>query len=219
MNDLSKQIRAARKAKGWTQTDLAKKIGVPMTTLATWEQGKAQPRFPAMVMLVKTLDIKIDLPDDSYEQLLEAIGEPVVHEGSTDWDGAPSEKRMVPVVGYVGAGGEIEPIDDHGMGAGMDETDVPPNAAPGTVAVKVRGDSMIPMLYEGMIVFYSLRLSNISDHLHKPIVVHFADGRKAIKTVITGSQKGVYTLTSFNASPIPDIKIESVSPIDWIKPI
>jgi len=37
--------------------------------------------------------------------------------------------------------------------------------------------------------------------------------------VIADQNRSLYTLTSFNAGPITDVKVESVSPIDWIKPV
>ena len=214
MESLAKEIRSLRKSRGWTQTDLAKKIGVPMTTLASWEQGKYTPKFPALVRLSSVLGFQIDIPEDARNCLSEKLSR-----NSQD-DDLLNKKLIVPVVGYVGAGGGISPIDDHAMGGGIDEVEAPPNSPTNTVAVIVKGHSMIPMFYEGMHVFYSQRLKNVEDYINSiPLIVHLDDDRKAIKTIIKGSKWGLYTLTSFNADPIADIRIESVSPIDWIKPI
>lgn len=70
MTSLAEQIRTARKSKGWTQTDLGKRVGVPLTTLAGWEQGKSTPKIPSMVILEKVLGIKIEALADAQEDLL-----------------------------------------------------------------------------------------------------------------------------------------------------
>jgi len=226
MEELSVQIRKARKAKGFTLKSLGKKLGVSFTTVAAWEQGKSQPKFPTLVMLTKVLDTKFEFPDP-MDDLWDAVRElDALETGVEETDRYgyksppldPSVKTTVSVVGYVGAGGAISPIDDHEKGAGLDEVERPPNAPRNTVAVKVKGDSMYPMLIDGMVLYYSKREPNISDYINRLVIAHFEDGRKAIKTLQNGSRRGVFTLVSFNAPPMIDVRLESVSPIDWIKP-
>lgn len=203
---IAERIKAARKAKGITQVQLARVLGTRQSTISSWEKGVAEPKRQALKALSSLLEISV--------ARLEFGEDP------ESWDGPPIEKKLIQVVGYVGAGGAINPIDDHAMGNGLEEVEAPPQSPPGTVAVIVRGDSMIPMLYDGMLVFFSSRLKNVSDYINMPpIVVHLEDGRKAIKSITNGSKRGLYTLTSFNAGPITDVHIESVSPIDWIKPV
>ncbi|MBL4871155.1 MAG: helix-turn-helix domain-containing protein [Robiginitomaculum sp.] len=218
MDNIGDQIRSARKEKGWTQTDLAKKIGVSFTTVAAWEQGKNEPKLPSLVMLTNVLKTKFQFSDPVVELRDEFWGITSDDYIGLDYsDGEKPKNPMVPVVGYVGAGGSISPIDDHANGGGLDEIEVPPETVKHTVAVIVRGDSMRPMFTDGMILYYSKREKNIADYLHKVVIAHFVDERKAIKTLTLGSKKGVFTLTSFNAAPMKDVKLESVSPIDWIK--
>jgi len=59
---LGPQLRAARRAKGWSQGVLSKKIGVPLTTYASYEQGKCVPKVPTMLMLIKVLETKFVFP-------------------------------------------------------------------------------------------------------------------------------------------------------------
>lgn len=203
---IAERIKNARKAKGITQIQLARVLGTRQSTVSNWEKGNAEPKRQALRALSTLLDIPL--------AVLEFGEDPEV------WDGPKVKRRLIQVVGYVGAGGEINPIDDHAMGNGLEEVEAPPQSPPGTVAVIVRGDSMIPMLYDGMLVFFSSRLKNVVDYVNMPpIIVHLEDGRKAIKGITNGSSRGLYTLTSFNAGPITDVKVESVSPIDWIKPV
>lgn len=198
------KIKEARKAAGLTQAALAELIGVPKTTLASWEQGRGTPKPEAFLALVSVLDLgehglNFSAPAD-------------------DWDGPDFQKCTIQVLGYVGAGGDISPIDDHAHGSGLEEVECPPDTAPGTVAVIVRGDSMYPLLNDGSLIFFSRREKNLTDHFHRLVIVHFADGRKAVKGLNPGTRRGVYTLTSTNKAPMVDQDVESVSPIDWIKP-
>ena len=53
---------------------------------------------------------------------------------------------MIPVLGIVGAGGEVRPIDDHAQGAALEEVECPPgSSAFHVVALRINGDSMHPV--------------------------------------------------------------------------
>lgn len=44
-------IRQLREAQGWTQEDLAAKVGVHTNTVARWERGKVQPGRQSWLLL------------------------------------------------------------------------------------------------------------------------------------------------------------------------
>lgn len=46
--DLYKQIQIAREAKGLTQEELARSVGVSKTAVANWESGENVPRLPKL---------------------------------------------------------------------------------------------------------------------------------------------------------------------------
>jgi len=48
---LENRIKKMRKLKGWTQTDLAKRIGVTQAQVAKWEGNKANPSRKTLVKL------------------------------------------------------------------------------------------------------------------------------------------------------------------------
>ena len=54
------QLKALRKARGWTQTDLAEKAGLKRTALGAYEEGRAEPCLAALVRLAHTLDVSLD---------------------------------------------------------------------------------------------------------------------------------------------------------------
>lgn len=125
--------------------------------------------------------------------------------------------RTVPIVGYVGARAVIYAINDHAKGAGLDEVEAPPGAPEGTVAVVVRGKSMLPAYRDGYLIFYSQHLP-AEDLIGEDAVVALADGTRMLKRVMHGSGPGLFTLDSSNDEPLVDVRLEWAAPIDWIKP-
>ena len=57
---IGSQLRALRKSKGWTQTDLAEKAGIKRTALGAYEEGRAEPRMGVLVRLAHTLNVSLD---------------------------------------------------------------------------------------------------------------------------------------------------------------
>ena len=46
---IGSQLKALRKTRGWTQTDLADKAGIKRTALGAYEEGRAEPRLGVLV--------------------------------------------------------------------------------------------------------------------------------------------------------------------------
>jgi len=57
--EIGRQIRKARDAKGWTQEELADRIGVKQPAIAHYEQGLYVPKFKVMVRLAKELGMPL----------------------------------------------------------------------------------------------------------------------------------------------------------------
>ncbi|HEX9835765.1 MAG TPA: S24 family peptidase [Alphaproteobacteria bacterium] len=124
--------------------------------------------------------------------------------------------HRIPVVGYVGAGEVIYPLDDHAQGAGLDEIEPPPDESDGSFAVAVRGNSMAPRFKDGEYLGYSReRGLNPERCFGTECVVQTADGRKLVKILERGSRPGVFTLVSVNAA----VPIEHDVVLDWIAPV
>lgn len=121
--------------------------------------------------------------------------------------------RLVPLKGYIGAGGHVEAIDN----GNDDEVEAPVDSHPATVAAQIRGDSQLPVLQDGWIIYWSTQLP-ASSLLNQMAVVQLADGRIMVKTIRNGSQPGFFTLTSYNAADIVDVPVDWAAKIDWIKP-
>lgn len=126
-----------------------------------------------------------------------------------------SESRpLVPVVGYVGAGAEVFPFDDHAKGGGMDEVPAPPGLED-AVAVYVRSDSMWPVYRDGDLLFYrraGMGRAVPSAAIGEECIVKVKDGPMLIKVLKAGNGK-LWTLESYNAPPRMEQNLEWASPV------
>lgn len=66
-----KQIRALRTRHGWTQQELAERLGTDPVTVSRWERGKSRPRPSASRRLEGLVS---DLPSD-LRSLIDLVGE------------------------------------------------------------------------------------------------------------------------------------------------
>ena len=56
---LGKRITSSRKAKGWTQSELAQRLGVKDTTIIDWESEKTEPRASRLANLSGVLGVPL----------------------------------------------------------------------------------------------------------------------------------------------------------------
>jgi DNA-binding transcriptional regulator YiaG len=179
---------------GWKQQVLAQRLNVSQATISRWQSGEADPRGSERDRL-RALARELEL----------------IHNGELDSD------FTVPIVGYVGAGGEI--LFGEGQGS-LGEAEMPPNGATkDTVAVVVRGESMAGQLEDGWTVFYDDRQeSPTEDMFGKLCVIGLVDGRVLVKKLARGRGQGLYDLYSTNANPLHDQPVAWAARITWIRP-
>ena len=53
-------LKKAIKAKGFTQTGLAKQANLPFETVSKWVRGKSYPRLDSLVLIANVLEISIN---------------------------------------------------------------------------------------------------------------------------------------------------------------
>ena len=177
--DWSKWVEAARKHAQISQVRLAEATGITQVKLSNVKRG------------VREL---------SYEEAMRvsaATGYPL-----------PSEQTELHVLGYVGAGAEVIPIDD---GDPLYSVQVSANLPEGSVGAIIRGDSMFPVFEDGDLVAYAASTTSPDSAIGETCIVQLSDGRMLIKTIRRGSQPGLFTLTSYNAPDITDV------PVDWAR--
>ena len=54
------RLRARREARGWTQKDLARAVGMDHRQISRYESGHTQPLMATMMRLVRALDCTLD---------------------------------------------------------------------------------------------------------------------------------------------------------------
>lgn len=122
--------------------------------------------------------------------------------------GSPKGRNKIPVVGYVGAGAEIFPIDDHAKGTGLEEIAAPAEVEGPCVAVEIQGDSMWP-LKPGWRLVYRRDSDGVPDRaINHLCVVRERDGPTLVKELQRGSSRGLYRLVSWNAPPREDVALD-----------
>ncbi len=126
-------------------------------------------------------------------------------------------RAMIPVVGYVGAGAEVFPIDDHTKGDGFEEIEAPPGMLNG-IALIVRGNSMTPKYDDGEVIYIEKTVFSVDGLIGENCYIQLSDGRCFLKKLQYGSKPGLYTLISYNAPPIMDVPIERAYPIAFTRP-
>jgi transcriptional regulator with XRE-family HTH domain len=180
------RIRRARKALKLSQKDLARELGVSRVAVTQWEGGEMPDarRWPTLVNILRIgLDNLI---------LGEVSAEPV------------------PVVGYVGAGAEVFLVDDLATGQRIDDAPPFPGQKGPAVAVRVRGDSMLPQIEDGWTLYYAADQSAgvVPDAVNRLSVVQVHDGPMLVKKLEPGRKKNLWRLVSFNASPRDDVRLD-----------
>jgi len=202
--DLAARIRALRESLGLSQASLASRVGVDQSNVSRWERGAP--------------------PDDAHiVRLAELAGQhpAAFHYGRLpEFDSEVPPPSMVSVVGYVGAGQEIFAHDDHALGAGLEEVEAPEGVGRDTmVAVRVRGESMHP-LRDGWVLFYRRDQNGVPEAcLNRLCIVKLADdGPVLVKELRRGYREGHFVLSSWNAPPIEDVRLDWAAPVLSIRP-
>ncbi len=201
MSTPGERLAEARRRAGYkTGSDAARAFGWPVSTYLGHENGDRTPRIDAA---------------KRYGRAFRVPWTWILDGGELPEDFSPT----LPVVGYVGAGAEVIPFDDHELGAGLDEVEAPPGAAPDAVVVKVRGQSMWPVFQDGDFIVFDQRRygSDLYAYVGKECIVKLEDGRMFIKVLSKGLGEGFWTLTSYNAPPVEDVAVEWAAKVNWIQ--
>lgn len=201
MSEPGERLAEARKRAGYkTGSDAARAFGWPVSTYLGHENGDRIPRIDAA---------------KRYSRAFRVPWTWILDGGELPEDYRPT----LPLVGYVGAGAEVIPFDDHAMGAGLDEIEAPPGAPADAVAVKVRGESMWPVFHDGDTIVFDERRSGLDlvAYVGRECIIRLEDGRTFIKMLTRGSAEGFWTLISYNAPPVTDVAVEWAAKVHWIE--
>lgn len=87
---LGERIKDLRKEHGWSQAELAQKVGAESQRISRYETGKLTPSIPALVRLAEALDTSIDylVIDDAPRRPLQGadlhLAERIIELGQLD---------------------------------------------------------------------------------------------------------------------------------------
>lgn len=177
---LAKNIRYLRKQKGFSQEDIAKKLGYKSyTTIQKWEMGTSEPPLKKLKELASLLHVDIDdLTNTDFE-----LGESNVLNNS-------KKGVSIKVYGRVAAGIPIDAIQDI-----IDEEEISQQMAltGEYFGLQIKGDSMEPRIKEGDIVIVRRQ----SDAESGDVVIALINGDEGVCKKLKKYKDGI-SLISFN---------------------
>lgn len=201
MDSPAERLQHLRKKAGFaTATDAARAYGWTVSTYLGHENGDRSPGRESAKRYAAAYKVR-------WEWILEGEQRPVLPENDT-----------VPILGDVGAGGEVvfsgEPQGGH------DRAPKPPGSTPDTVAVRVRGDSMPGVAEDNWTIYYDQRVASVPDEwVGQLCVVWLSDDRVFVKKVFRGRDPGTFDLVSTGGhAPMRDEEVAWCAKVTWIKP-
>ncbi|KQY27201.1 helix-turn-helix transcriptional regulator [Rhizobium sp. Root482] len=187
MTSIEQKLRAIIKASGWKQAQLAETLNVTQATVSRWFSGSE--------------------PEGQRRDAINELYERIVDDGPRERSGT-----IVPIMGFIGAGAEIQPEFEQTPSDGLDQIWIPFELEDDLIAFEVRGISMLPVYREGhVVVCYREQKRPLEYFYGLEAAVRTDDGRRFIKTIIRSG--GNIDLHSFNAEPIHDVGLEWIGEI------
>lgn len=194
---ISKNIAHLRKKAGWTQQELASKLGIPRSTLSGYEQAYAEPPIEGILTFSKIFSVDLEallkhkLWEGEYSstksEQLKVLAISVDNENKSNIELVEAKAEA----GYTGS------FDDPSYIKQLPRLYLPQLKEGTYRAFEIRGDSMLP-LNQGDIVVCSFveKLSDIKDGM-TCVVVTQAEGI-VYKRIINNTKKKVLLLQSDN---------------------
>jgi phage repressor protein C with HTH and peptisase S24 domain len=126
---------------------------------------------------------------------------------------------MVPVLGNIGAGGEVLFDTDFEHEGDLPKVPRPPLVVGRLMALRVVGASMLPKYEDGDIIYVRRDHDGILlTYLNRYCAVRTEDGGTFLKILAPGSAAGRYTLRSLNAPDMENVEVEWASPVLFVMP-
>jgi transcriptional regulator with XRE-family HTH domain len=188
--EMSWLVKTILDIRGWSQSDLAQRLGTTQVTVSRWLAGM-EPRGPKR---------------DQIRELAEEMG--LLDQRTM------SEKRSVRVMGRIGAGAHIEPDYEQVPPEGLYQVELPFQVSDDMIGFQVAGSSQLPFYRDGdVVVVYAEPRRQIDSLIGEEAAVCTAEGKRYIKRIVPGSKRHFYTLVSSNGDPIIDVRLRWASEI------
>jgi transcriptional regulator with XRE-family HTH domain len=193
------RFRALMEERGYTMKSLSLAAGLNESFVRDMLNRQRQPGVDRLTRLLAVMGVTFT----------EFMG------GEEKGDGT----RSVPLMGYVGAGAEVEPDFEQVPNEGLEQIPVPFDLPSEMIAFQVRGDSMMPQFRDGaVLIVYREQRRSLESFYGEEAAVRTSDGRRYIKTIIRGNKAGFVNLISWNAQPIENVHLAWVGEIFSVFP-
>lgn len=186
---LREVIELEMKAKGFSKRSLSKKAGLSESAVRDVLDKTENPGIGTLHRIAEALQIPVENITGSAK---------------------------VPLQGEIGAGGLVGYFKDD-----EDTEYVPrPPLAPGPLmALRVKGDSMLPKYEEGDIIYIRREHEGVlPQYMGRYCAVHLPDNGTYLKILTQGSAPGLYTLRSLNAADMVDVEVIWSAPVLFVMP-
>ncbi len=186
------EIERAMKVKGFSRRSLSKAADLSETAVRDLLSRTDNPGIGTLRRIAEALEMPVD-------QLTGAA-------------------LMVPVLGNIGAGGEVlftvDPDNELNEAENLPLVPRPPLIQGRLMALAVVGSSMLPKYEDGDVVYVRRDHDGIlPTYLNRYCAVRTGDGGTWLKILSPGSQAGRYTLRSLNAPDMENVEVEWASPV------
>lgn len=183
-------ILRALLAEGMTQEGLADALQTNQANVSRWLSGERVPMGDNMLR-IRALAVRHGIPGVEAEA-----------------------RRAVPIMGFIGAGAEIDPDYEQVPPDGFDQVELPLALTDEVIGLQVRGDSMLPKYVDGaVVVVYREQTRSTTSLIGETAAVRTHEGKRYLKTLMAGPKPHTFNLESFNASPIIGVRIAWASEI------
>lgn len=196
--DVAAVLRGLLQA-GLTQAELAERLHTTQPSVSRWLAGAREPSGPAM-LLIRELAVEHGILDDAVPE---------------------RRDHTLAIMGYIGAGAEIDTAFEQLPPEGIEEVTLPYAVDEGLVGFIVRGDSMVPRVNDGEIVVVETEQSLATERLmFQEAAVRTYDGHRYVKRIMPGARPHVYDLESINGRnpTIRNVRIAWASAVRMIIP-
>lgn len=199
----SSNLKHLREKKGYSQSELARRIGVNQTTIARWEEDNRVP----------TIDNAVDVSNELGVPLAILLGKDLRLDNAEVVD-IESNIVMIPVYGTIKAGIPIESQNDI-----IDYVDIPKSWTKGDkkfYGLKISGDSMFPKYLENDIVIFEQN-EDIEAYKNKDVAVMINHTESTFKKILINEQGIVlqpyntaYDIMMFSNEQVQELPIKVV---------
>ena len=134
---IADRIKEARKKKGWSKSELGRRVEVARQTVHQWETGVTAPNRTHAPVVAKVLGIPLS----------QVGADPSAN--NVEFLSSPAQSIKVPLIDWVSAGQGAQPSDPYPVGQGTEMLQVEFSVSENTFALEIRGVSMLPEFREG----------------------------------------------------------------------